>query len=212
MNQISHNDVSAQTIIQIIEEKKPQNVNQLAILVHEQLHITEEQALDTILELQNQGKIKLESQIQPTTLNLTSYLRTNQALWFWITVVLALSALVAVFLVPENLAPWSYLRNIIGAVFVLWLPGYALIKALFPVNLPIKTSARDLNTIERIALSLGTSLAIVPLVGLVLNYTIWGVRLTPIVLILLTITLIFAVVAIVREHQAKSKPQISLIE
>ena len=212
MNQNSRNDSATQTIIQIIEEKKPQNVNNLAILVHEQLHITEEQALDAILELQNQGKIKLEAQPQPITLNIASYLRTNQALWFWVTITLSITALAVVFLVPEDLTPWSYLRNVIGAILVLWLPGYTFIKTLFPVSLPIQAPTRDLNTIERIALSLGTSLAIVPLVGLILNYTIWGVRLTPIVLILFTLTLIFATAALAREHQAKSKPQVQQTE
>jgi uncharacterized membrane protein len=46
----------------------------------------------------------------------------------------------------------------------------------------IKTSTENLDPIERIALSLGMSIALVPIVGLLLNYTPWGIRLTPIVL------------------------------
>jgi uncharacterized membrane protein len=48
------------------------------------------------------------------------------------------------------------------------------------------------------------SLALVPIVGLLLNYTPWGIRQTPIVLSLLTLTVIFATTGILREHQAKT--------
>jgi len=38
----------------------------------------------------------------------------------------------------------------------------------------------ELTPLERLALSIGLSLAVVPLVGLVLNYTPWGIRLVPV--------------------------------
>ena len=49
------------------------------------------------------------------------------------------------------------------------------------------------------------SIAIVPIIGLILNYTPWGISLTPIVLSLFALTLISATVAIAREHQTKTK-------
>ena len=60
-------------------------------------------------------------------------------------------------------------RNILGLPLVLFLPGYALIAALFPAK-------SDLDGIERVALSFGLSIAVVPLIGLGLNYTPWGIR------------------------------------
>jgi uncharacterized membrane protein len=42
--------------------------------------------------------------------------------------------------------------------------------ALFPKR-------EKMGGIERIALSFGMSLAVVPLLGLILNYTPWGIRL-----------------------------------
>lgn len=68
---------------------------------------------------------------------------------------------------------------VLGLPVVLFFPGYALIAALYPRH-------ADLDGIERLALSLGLSLAVVPLIGLVLNYTPWGIRLTPIVVSLIT--------------------------
>ncbi|MBD3293740.1 MAG: DUF1616 domain-containing protein, partial [Armatimonadia bacterium] len=80
------------------------------------------------------------------------------------------------------------LRIIVGATFVLFLPGYSLIAALYPLR-------RSLDLIERLALSFGTSIAVVPLIGLVLNYTAWGIRLTPVMLSVFAFILIMCGVA-----------------
>ncbi len=67
----------------------------------------------------------------------------------------------------------SRARQVLGLVFILFLPGYAATAALFPEN-------DQIDTIERVALSFGLSIAIVPLIGLGLNFTPWGIRLDPI--------------------------------
>jgi uncharacterized membrane protein len=38
-----------------------------------------------------------------------------------------------------------------------------------------------------------------------LNYTPWGIRLTPIVLSLVALTAIFATAAVIREHQTRTQ-------
>ena len=199
------NSDATETIIQIIKERKPQTVEQLVTLAKEKLQISEREILETILQLQNEGKISLTKQQSQTSLNLTAYLKTEQALWYWITLTLSAATTAVVFTIPEDFYPWVYVRYVLGTIFVLWLPGYTFIKALFPAEPPIKTSEKTLDTIERVALSLGMSLALVPIVGLLLNYTPWGIRLTPIVLSLLALTVVFATAAVIREHQAKIK-------
>ncbi|MDD1676158.1 MAG: DUF1616 domain-containing protein [Methanomicrobiales archaeon] len=76
----------------------------------------------------------------------------------------------------------SPLRVIFGLPMVLFIPGYALIAALFP-------GKNDLDGIERLALSFGLSIAVVPLIGLALNYTPWGIRLDPVLASLSIFTL-----------------------
>jgi len=200
-------DELTQTIIKTINERKPQNVQQLTTFVKERIPIAEEKILAAILKLQSQGTIKLESQPLPASLKLATYLKTSQALWYWATIAVATITVVIVFTVPEDFYPWSYLRNVLGIIFVLWLPGYTFIKALFPARMPIKTSTENLETIERIALSLGMSIALVPIIGLLLYYTPLGISVTPIVLSLLALTIVFATAAIAREHQTKAKMQ-----
>lgn len=64
-------------------------------------------------------------------------------------------------------------RACLGFLFVIFFPGYGLVSALFPKR-------ADLGGVERIALSFGLSIAIVPIIGLALNYTPWGIRLYPV--------------------------------
>jgi len=133
--------------------------------------------------------------------SLTKYLLTEKAIWYWTTIAVAIATVITVFVIPENAYPIVYIRYVLGSIFVLWLPGYTFIKALFPTKVPIKTSSESLDTIERVALSSGMSLALVPIVGLLLNYTPWGIRLAPVTLSLLGLSVTFATVAIIREHE-----------
>ncbi|MGD9130329.1 MAG: DUF1616 domain-containing protein [Candidatus Bathyarchaeota archaeon] len=197
MNQ-KNKDTLDKTLIKLVQEKKPANVQQLVDLTKSEISfIPEQKILQHILRLESQGKITLEPLTQ-TPPKLSTYLKTPEATWYWITIFLATTTALIIFIIPEN-SPLIYLRQVLGAIFVVFLPGYSLIKALFP--------EKNLDTIERIVLSLGMSLALVPVTGLMLNYTPWGIRTIPITLSLLTLTIIFATVAIIREHQTKKQSQ-----
>lgn len=90
------------------------------------------------------------------------------------------------------------LRIIFGLCLVLFFPGYTLLSALFPRK-------GSLGGVERIALSFGLSIAVVPLIGLILNYTPWGIRLYP---ILIAVTIfIFAAAAIAWQRQRRLPSQ-----
>jgi uncharacterized membrane protein len=88
----------------------------------------------------------------------------------------------------------TIIRSALGLVMVLFIPGYALIAALFP-------GKKDIDGIERAALSFGLSIAVSPLMGLGLNYTPWGIRLDPIAVCLTIFTLICVMVANKRRHE-----------
>lgn len=84
-----------------------------------------------------------------------------------------INLLVVILIVIINFLPSTVFRIILALPFLLFFPGYTLMAALFPRQ-------HQLGTIERIALSLGMSIVIVPLIGLALNYTAWGIRLEPV--------------------------------
>jgi len=189
-------DTLTLAIIQLIEDKKPRNFQQLVNLANEKFSIPEQKIIEHVLRLQSQGRISLIE--QPTrSQKLAPYLKTEKASWYWVTVVLIIASVIAVFAIPENAYPIVYLRYVLGIILVLWLPGYSLTRALFP--------EKELDNIERTALSIGMSLALVPIAGLILYYTPWGIETIPVTLSLLALTATFATAAIIREHQNNTK-------
>ena len=197
MNQ-KNKDTLDQKLIKLVQERKPTNVRQLVDLTKlETPFIPEQEIMQHILRLESQGKLKLKEPLIRTSPKLSTYLKTTESTWYWIIIILAIATALTVFTIPENSYPLIYIRYLLGAIFVLFLPGYSLIKLLFP--------EKELDNIERNALSMGMSLALVPITGLILNYTPWGIRTTPVTLSLLTLTIIFATAAIIREHQTKTK-------
>jgi hypothetical protein len=200
-------DNLTQIIIKYIQEKKPKNIQQLINLMKEKHSFPEEQIIKHVLQLQNQGKIKLQEIAKNKPSNFGGYLITKDARWYWIVLLLATITIPIVHIIPENYYPFAYLRIVFGLIFILWLPGYSFVRAIFTVGHRTKKFIQPLNPIERTAFTLVTNLAIDPLVGLILNYTPWGVRLTPITLCLLTITVVLSTVAIIREYKIRSATQ-----
>jgi uncharacterized membrane protein len=198
----SKTDDLTEAILTVINEKKPQSVKQLTTMLKETLCLDEKVILESVLKLESEGVIKLENQALQSG-NLATYLKTGEAIWYWVMLVAGAITAALVFTISDNVYPWAYVRNVFGVIFVLFLPGYAFIKALFPVNILGDASTRSLETIVRIALSIGMSIALVSIVGLLLYYSPWGLDLTAIVLSLLSFTLISATVAVAREYNIK---------
>lgn len=95
------------------------------------------------------------------------------------------------------------LRILFGLPLVLFVPGYVLIAALFPRN-------DDLDWLERVALSFGLSIAVVPLLGLVLNYTPWGIRLDPVLAAVSLFVVAMAAIAVVRRLALPPKNRLTV--
>ena len=109
-----------------------------------------------------------------------------------LSLIIILSIVLALFIyvVPEFPG-----RIVIGLPFILFFPGYALIATLFPEK-------KSLDLIERIALSFGLSIAVVPLIGFGLNYTPFGIRLDPILWSLIAFNVAFSIAGMWRRGRS----------
>ena len=154
-----------------------------------------------IISLNVNGKLNFKEHSFPFAAK--AYLFSLKAAWYWITMILNFAAIASVFVIPENAFPIVYVRYLFGSIFVLCLPGFCLIKALFP--------QKELDGIERAALSVGVSLIIVPLVGFLLNFTSWGITIITLTLSLIALTATFATVAFLREHKTRLR-EVPLIQ
>ena len=155
----------------------------------ESLGVGRHEVARNLYELWKDGKLKLVNPQPPSSL--AQYAMSFHSMWFWALVLILAVTGSAIYLLPQ-VPPYVYFRYVVGSLFVLYLPGFALIEALYPKR-------ENLDPLERLALSIGLSLALVPLVGLVLNYTPWGIRLDPIFISLAFLTIALGGVAVARK-------------
>lgn len=95
------------------------------------------------------------------------------------------AAITAIYLPILNESP---LRIMFTLPAVFFVPGYCLIAYLFPKK-------GEIGFIERLMLSFGFSIVVVPLIGLSLDFTPFGIRLDPIVIFLTLFTVVMILVA-----------------
>jgi hypothetical protein len=173
-------------------EKIKQNADMdLSTLVNELTHelgYNQDRILQRLMELETNKKIKIQEKTPYKSF--VSYATSPDSLWFWGALAATLLSL-AVIDVTSGLA--LYLRYVFGGLVILFLPGYSLIQFLY-------AKKKELDELTRLALSIGLSLAIVPLIGLALNYTPFGIRLIPVAISLAFFTILFLVLALRMKH------------
>jgi len=132
----------------------------------------------SIEEIQNPVK-KLESEKKIALLgpgtngNFFHYIiRSFNALSLWLITAATCLILAIVFLLP-NTEPWSYMR-MITAVFVLFIPGNALVQLLF--------AHRNMEQTEQMVLSVGLSIALISIIGLMLKYILMALTVESVVI------------------------------
>ena len=184
---------SPRTLIEnALKSNHPATVAQLAQIVVADRVVDEVDFIETVKAMAQEGSLILQESTYEIESALDYLFTLTLSGWFWSTFAVTALALIAVAYTPD-LYPLNMIRWVLGSFFVLYLPGYTLLQLLFP-------KGREIDRLERFALSIGTSLAIVPLIGLILNYTPWGIRLAPITASLAAFTIIMAIAAATRKY------------
>lgn len=180
-------------VLRILERNGASTVQELYHTLNAELpSLTESELVDMVWSLSDEGKAQLED-AWPVMKSFTGFLGMwERHLSLYGSLVLAFAAILSIYLVPANL-PWVSIRWVLASLLVLFIPGYTTVEALFP-------KSSELNSLERFALSVGLSLAIVTFVGFLLNYTAWGIRLTPIVFSLTIISLGLVLASLARGY------------
>ena len=81
----------------------------------------------------------------------------------------------------------------LALIMIMLLPGYAFIAAVFP-------GKADIGGIVRVILAVAFSIILVSLLGLVLDKTIWGIRLNPVMISVTLLTAVCTFIAFFRRH------------
>ncbi len=108
--------------------------------------------------------------------------------WFIAVVILTALTLLTAYTIPGD----SYLvvfRYAFGFVFVSFVPGYCLLRLLFPKN-------KEVDIVEKIVLSVALSFSIAGLVGLFLGLSVIGINFTSITVSLAVVVLFLSILAL----------------
>jgi uncharacterized membrane protein len=122
----------------------------------------------------------------------------NTRLILLIIIVLSILSSMAVFLIPQDQYPAIYIKNALGLPFIVLFPGYALTKVVFPKKILSTQEDKLINTLARLALSFCSSIAIIALLGLGLNYTSVGITIVPMTTCLLIFTIAFSIIGFIK--------------
>lgn len=165
-----------QLIYEVIEKEHPENVEELAEIVYaREKEFSKSTIIKYVKKLEEEGKITLIGEFVP-----------KKVLWLWIVIGLTLVTNISVFMISEQsvLVP---VRWVIGYLFCFFIPGFCSVKVLFP--------NKELDVIETVLLSVGLSLAILPIVGLLVNFVMGSIALPFILFSLSLLVLTLALTA-----------------
>lgn len=109
--------------------------------------------------------------------------------WLLIVDILSILLFLCIIFVPSSAA-----RIVLGLPFFLFFPGYTLTEVLF-------INKEEMGGVERVALSIGMSIAITALIGFGLNYTSSGIRLDPVLYSIFCLIIVMSAVALIRQKK-----------
>jgi uncharacterized membrane protein len=156
--------------------------------------ISLEEVQEAFRSLQQDGIVRL---YDPTKLHsFGKYLRHDTS--FWIVCLIMAATLALVYFAPSD-GLWLAVRISLGTVFVILVPGYALLSLL--------VGRTKINYLERLVLSIAASLAVISMIGLVLNSGPLGLELNVIVLSISCFSLIFMILASYRSFLSLKSSQ-----
>ena len=177
-----------------VSRGKCTTVNQLVEAVSRETGLPKSRVAYEVYLMWKRGELSIEH--EPPE-NAVMFLASVDGVWYWITLAITLASLIVVMLVKGG--PLIPIRYLLGAISVLFMPGYSMVEALYP-------RGDEMAPLERLALSIGLSLAVVPLIGLMLNYTPWGIKLIPVVASNTALTIALLTAAALRKMRYASIP------
>lgn len=177
-------------ILEEIRDSPPDNIDELVTRITLKYDIPRNQILKIVTQLVDEEKITLKVPLQDSP-KLAHFLFSIKSAWFWLEILLCSFSVASIYLIRDDSHPLIYVRNIMGFLFSLFLPGYAFIKAILPY--------KEFSLLERILLSFGSSVAFVPFIGLFLNH-LNNLSLIPILSSIYVFTILLSMIGILREY------------
>jgi len=181
-----------ETVKNTVRSNHPKTVEDLARLISASETVYEDEFETALNEAVSMGAFELREPSRRIATALEYVSTVTVSGWFWLTIIFTTCAILGMTFIPDAF-PANIIRLVSGCVFVLYLPGFTLAELLFPEK-------KSLSSLERFALNIGLSIALVLFIGLILNYLALGIGFAQIVVSLSLFVLSFTVLAAVRKY------------
>ena len=172
--------------------RHPATVQELAQIVTAESALCDEDVVQIVKDMAREGSLVLQEPMHKAESLWDYFLTPTLSLWFWTALGVTALAVSIVSFIPDS-SSVVVIRWLLGSIFLLFLPGYALLQLLFP-------KASEIRSLERFVLGIGLSLALVPLIGLVLSYTPWGLQFIPVTISMTAFTIASLTAAATRKY------------
>jgi len=179
-------DRISREILKLISRRSELTISEVIDIIAGMLRVKKYEVARKLYRLREANLIRFIDPSPPGTI--LKFLFSLRSFWYWLLVATVIATNIVI-----HIPLLTYARYVLGSLFVLYLPGASLIELLYPKR-------EHISQLERLALSIGLSLALTPLVGLILNYTPWGIRLNPIVASLTILTITLSTGALIRKY------------
>lgn len=183
-------------IINIINEFHPSTIEDIINIVADELMVPKKKLMNYLIEMENSRLIRISDYQKIPHKKFRSFLFSYQSLWFWIIVITTFFTFLFIYKFESHFYQYYQISLIVGSIYVLFYPGFSLLKVLFPL--------KEFDFIEQLVISIGLSLFLVSFFGFILNYTFWGINRISVVFILLLFIIICSIMGIYNEFHKRS--------
>ncbi len=147
------------------------------------LKISEKEAIEKVYSMYTRSDIDT----MPMARDFVDYLRTSIAKKYMIIITISIIGLLFI-----NLNVFYVLRAMFGILLLFYLPGYSLLESLH-----ISVS----SGLEKIILSISLSITLLLFIGLLLNYSPWGLNILPLTATITAIIILLVIAALFRNYK-----------
>ena len=175
-------------IINLVELFNPNSNEELIKLCSEKLNLSRKDSTRLIFDLEDEGKLIFSTKKENVPSSFMNYLFSRNASSFYTTIIIILATGLSYFAYDPILI---YARYILGAFYVLFLPGYLIISNIYLGN--------KIDNIKMTVFSIGISIVIISIIGLALNYLL-SITLKPILIIETLIIISLSTTYLIRNY------------
>ncbi|MHA1252756.1 MAG: DUF1616 domain-containing protein [Candidatus Helarchaeota archaeon] len=188
----------SEIIINILKNNKNLTIKHLITKINSEYNYSNNQIIKCIKDMAKKGLINISKitihKEKPFKNPIINYFLSKNSLSFWLSLIIIVISFFLVYYVPQNSIllqnPWliflGILRIIFGTIITIFLPGYLLLSLLY-------YNKKDLDILQMFGLSIGLSIIIIVIIGLIFNFIYFEITSINILIIIEALSLILLV-------------------